>query len=223
VVSERGSLRAQQVVVATNAYTPVTLRWLRGRMVPLRVTLFATHPLEPQDRARLGWPGREGLYTAHEVLESWRLTADGRLLGGSRFVRYGFGSTLAEAPQRLRERLAGLVAQRFPGLEAGIDVFWGGWIGTTLDFLPLLGVRGRPANLHYGVAYNGHGIAQACLFGRLLADAVLGRESEEARLLARRGIWLPPEPLRWLVARGILTALEAADALTDRAIRRLPS
>ena len=219
-----GSLRAERVVVATNAYTPATLRWLRSRVVPLRVTLFATHPLSAEDRARLGWPNREGLYTAHEVLESWRLTADGRLLGGSRWVRYGFGSSLADAASpRLRERLAGLVAQRFPGLDAAAEVFWGGWIGTTLDFLPLLGVRGEPANLHYGLAYNGHGIAQACLLGRVLADTLLGRESQETRLLARRGIWLPPEPLRWLLARGILGALELADALTDRAIRRLGS
>jgi glycine/D-amino acid oxidase-like deaminating enzyme len=222
VETNAGSLRAERVVVATNAYTPVTLRWLRNRLVPLRVTLFATHPLSAADRARLGWPGREGLYTAHQVLESWRLTADGRLLGGSRWVRYGFGSSLADAaPARLRERLAGLLAQRFPGLETGVDAFWGGWIGTTLDFLPLLGVRGEPANLHYGLAYNGHGIAQACLLGRVLADTLLGRENEETSLLARRGIWLPPEPLRWLLARGILGALELADALTDRAIRRL--
>ena len=57
--------------------------------------------------------------------------------------------------------------------------------------------------------------------GHVLADTLLGRENEETSLLARRGIWLPPEPLRWLLARGILGALELADALTDRAIRRL--
>jgi glycine/D-amino acid oxidase-like deaminating enzyme len=217
-----GSLRAERVVVATNAYTPATLGLLRNRVVPLRVTLFATRPLEPGERARLGWPGREGLYTAHEVLESWRLTPDGRLLGGSRFVRYGFGSHLAagDSPRLLR-RLAALVPERFPGLEAPIDVFWGGWIGSTLDFLPLLGTRGPGARLHFGLAYNGHGVAQACLFGRLLADAVLGRPSEEAEILARRGFPLPPEPLRWCLARGILASLELVDAFTDRAIRRL--
>lgn len=220
VVSECGRLRAERIVVATNAYTPATLGWFRHRLVPLRVTLFATGPLAPAERTRLGWPGREGLYTAHEVLESWRLTADGRLVGGSRFVRYGYASRLdpGDSPRLLR-RLAVLLGERFPGLAAPIDAFWGGWIGSTLDFLPLLGRRGP--NLHYGVAYNGHGVAQACLFGRLLADAVQGRESEEAELLARRGIPLPPEPLRWCLARGILGSLELVDALTDRAIRRL--
>jgi glycine/D-amino acid oxidase-like deaminating enzyme len=217
-----GSLRAERVVVATNAYTPATLGWLRHRVVPLRVTLFATRPLAPAEREGLGWPGREGLYTAHEVLESWRLTADARLLGGSRFVRYGYGSHLAagDSPRLLR-RLAALLPERFPGLDAPIDVFWGGWIGTTLDFLPLLGARGPGGRIHYGLGYNGHGVAQACLFGRLLADAVLGRPSEEAELLARRGVPLPPEPLRWCLAQGILGALGLVDALTDRAIRRL--
>jgi len=221
VETERGRLRAERIVLATNAYALASEGWLRRRVVPLRVTLFATRPLLPPERSRLGWPGGEGLYTAHEVLESWRLTADGRLVGGSRFVRYAWGSGLADGSSpRLLRRLAALVAERFPGLDAPIDAFWGGWIGATLDFLPLLGARWRPRNLHYGLAYNGHGIAQACLFGRLLAEAALGRESEEAELLARTGVPLPPEPLRWIVARGILGALELRDRLTDRAIRR---
>jgi glycine/D-amino acid oxidase-like deaminating enzyme len=222
VETAAGALRAQRVVLATNAYTPATLGWMRSRVVPLRVTLFATRPLAASERARLGWPGREGLYTAHEVLESWRLTPDGRLLGGSRWVRCGYGSRLAAGDSpRVFRRLAALLRERFPGLEAPIDVFWGGWIGSTLDFLPLLGTRGREGRVHFGLAYNGHGVAQACLFGRLLADAVLGRPSEDAELLARRGIPLPPEPLRWLLARGLLASLELADARTDRAIRRL--
>lgn len=223
VETARGALRAERLVLATNAYTPATLGRLRGRLVPLRVTLFATHPLGTAERARLGWPGREGIYTAHEVLESWRLTADGRLLGGSRWVRYAFGSALAAGTSpRLIARFAALLRERFPELDAGIDAFWGGWIGTTLDFLPLLGTSGPHANVYHGLGYNGHGVAQACLFGRLLADAVLGRTSEEAELLARRGVPLPPEPLRWLLARGILFSLESLDARTDRAIRRLP-
>ena len=220
--SAGASLRADRVVVATNAYTPATLGLLRHRVVPLRVTLFATHPLPGAARARLGWPAREGLYTAHEVLESWRLTADGRLVGGSRWVRYAYGSALADgASPRLLRRLAGLLEQRFPGLDARVDAFWGGWIAATLDFLPVFATRGRHANLHLGLGYNGHGVAQACLFGKLLADAALGRTSEDAELFARRGVPLPPEPLRALLARGILGALGLVDALTDRAIRRL--
>ena len=221
VETEGGVLSAERVVLATNAYTPATLGWLRHRVIPLRVLLFATEPLSEQARARLGWPGREGLYTAHEILESWRLTADGRLVGGSRWVRYAYGSGLADgASPRLLRRFASLLGERFPGLDARIDAFWGGWIGSTLDFLPVFATRGTHANVHAGLAYNGHGVAQACLFGKLLAEAAQGRESEDAELFARRGVPLPPEPLRWLLARGILGSLALVDAVTDRAIRR---
>jgi glycine/D-amino acid oxidase-like deaminating enzyme len=221
VVTDGGTLRAERVVVATNAYTPATLGWLRLRVVPLHVLLFATEPLSDAARARLGWPGREGLYSAHEILESWRLTRDGRLVGGSRWVRYAYASALADgASPRLLRRLAGLLGERFPGVETRIDAFWGGWIGSTLDFLPVFRTHGSHANLHSGVAFNGHGVAQACLFGRLLADAAQGRESEDAELFTRRGVPLPPEPLRWLLARGVLGSLAIVDALTDRAIRR---
>jgi hypothetical protein len=40
------------------------------------VYLFATAPLGDAERAVIGWRGREGIYTAHEMLESYRLTDD---------------------------------------------------------------------------------------------------------------------------------------------------
>jgi gamma-glutamylputrescine oxidase len=89
----RGRVTAPDAILATNAFTP-QLGLFRHRVVPLRVSLFATEPLTAGQRARVGWPGGEGIYTAHEVLESYRLTADGRIVGGSRYVAYGFASRI---------------------------------------------------------------------------------------------------------------------------------
>ena len=66
-------------------------------MHPLRVSLFETEPLSQEQRDGLGWPGREGIYTAHEALENYRLTHHGTLTGGSKVVRYRYGSRLPEA------------------------------------------------------------------------------------------------------------------------------
>jgi gamma-glutamylputrescine oxidase len=104
--------------------------------------------------------------------------------------------------------------------DVPIECFWGGWIGMTLDFLPLCGVAGTHRNIHHGVGYNGHGIAQATYMGRLLADRVSGIANEDAGLLARRGIPLPPEPLRWLLVRGLIGLFAGMDRRVDRALAR---
>jgi gamma-glutamylputrescine oxidase len=217
-----GSVTADAMVVATNAFTPVTLGRFGSRVCPVRVSLFRTAPLTPEQWARVGWRGSEGIYTAHEILESYRPTADGRIVGGSKMVNYAWGGGLppAEQPQTfaLLERA---FRDRFPMLDdVAIDCFWGGWIGMTLDFLPMCGVTGRHRNIHYGLAYNGHGIAQATYMGRLLADAIGGVPNEDAALLQRRGIPLPPEPLRWLLVRGLIGLFAGMDRRVDRALAR---
>jgi glycine/D-amino acid oxidase-like deaminating enzyme len=101
-----------------------------------------------------------------------------------------------------------------------IESFWGGWIGMTLDFLPMCGVAGKHRNLHYGLAYNGHGIAQATYMGRLLADGVMHVNNEDAELLHRRGIPIPPEPLRWLLVKSLIKLFAGMDARVDRSLAR---
>lgn len=222
VQTTQGSVTAGQLVLATNAFTPVTLNRFASRVCPVRVSLFRTPPLSAEQRARLGWPGREGIYTAHEILESYRIGADGRLIGGSKVVNYAYGSALAPAEQpEAFATLERAFRDRFPMLDdVPIENFWGGWIGMTLDFLPLCGVTGRHANVHYGLAYNGHGIAQASYMGRLLADGVSGVANEDAALLKRRGIPVPPEPLRWLLVRGLIGVFAGMDRRVDRALAR---
>ena len=217
-----GSVTAEKLVIAANAFTPVTLKRMGSRVCPVRVSLFRTAPLTPEQRASLGWPGREGIYTAHEILESYRISADGRIIGGSKVVNYVYGGGLAPAEQPASFALMeSAFRDRFPMLDdVPIECWWGGWIGMTLDFLPLCGVSGRDANIHYGLAYNGHGIAQATYMGRLLADGVSGLANADAELLQRRGIPIPPEPLRWLLVKGLIGLFAGMDRRVDRALAR---
>jgi gamma-glutamylputrescine oxidase len=219
VQTAAGSVKARHGVIATNAFTPVTLKRLGSRVCPVRVSLFRTPPLTPGQRARLGWSNREGLYTAHEILESYRIDGEGRIVGGSKCVDYAYGGGLppAEQPQTFA-RLESAFRDRFPMLDdVPIECFWGGWIGMTLDFLPLCGGSG---NLHWGVGYNGHGIAQATYMGALLADRVDGLANEDVKLLDRRGIPIPPEPLRWLLVKGLIGLFAGMDRRVDRALAR---
>jgi gamma-glutamylputrescine oxidase len=214
-----GSVSADHAVIATNAFTPVTLGRLGHRVCPVRVSLFRTPALTPEQRARVGWPDREGVYTAHEILESYRIDGEGRIVGGSKVVNYAYGGGLS--PPEQPEAFAVLeraFRDRFPMLDdVPVEAFWGGWIGMTLDFLPMCG---SDRNIHHGVAFNGHGIAQATYMGRLLADRVLGVPNEDADLLRRRGIPIPPEPLRWLLVKSLIGLFAGMDARIDRSLAR---
>jgi gamma-glutamylputrescine oxidase len=217
-----GTINANKVVIATNAYTPVTLGRMKSKVFPLRVTIFRSPVLSDSQRTALGWPNGEGVYTAHENLESYRISADNRLIGGSKWVQYGFGSTLPSGfMPELFAKYERLMKERFPQVpDLKIETFWGGWIAMTRDFLPLSGCTNNRGNLFYGMGYNGHGIAQGTYNGRMLADQVLRRANENVDLLKRRMMPLPPEPFRWLGFAALDSALAREDRSTDRDLRQ---
>jgi gamma-glutamylputrescine oxidase len=217
-----GTVTADRVVLATNAYTG-RIGWKRRAVAPLRVALFETEPLPEAVLARLGWRGREGIYTAHEILESYRLTIRGTIVGGSKIVRYAWNGGLAEGydPGAFDVIERGFRA-RFPELAAvPVARFWGGWIGLTLDFLPMIGSTGAHGNVLYGFGYAGHGVAQATLMGAMLAERAAGRRHPSEPALARKERAWPPEPLLWLGAKLLNGTLSALDARTDRQIEAL--
>jgi gamma-glutamylputrescine oxidase len=193
---------------------------LARRLLPLYVQLLRTRPLTAEQLERIGWQGREGIYTAHEVLESWRLTADQRIVGGSKHARYALGGAeLPDADPATATLLEGVLRRRFPEVpDVEIDGHWGGRIGFALDFLPVVGRTGTAGRILYSMSYAGHGIAMASYAGRMLADLASGREGPGALLWKRSTIPLPPEPLRWLVFRALIGFFEAVDRRVDRRI-----
>lgn len=217
-----GTVTADRVVIATNGYTPL-LGWRHRAVINLACSLFETEPLGAEQREALGWRGGEGIYTAHETLESYRLSARGSIVGGVKTVAYRYGSRLSEANDpRAFATIEAAFRERFPGLrELPLRHFWSGWMGYAPDFLPLLGVSGAHRNVHYAIGFAGHGVAQATLIGELVAEQLQGREHPLAKALARRAISWPPEPLRWLAFQAIDRGLAALDARTDRQVRRL--
>lgn len=223
VHAERGRVRAEHVVMATNAWTR-EIGAPGNRIVPLYVTLFETAPLSDADLAGLGgWPHREGVYTAHEVLESYRLSARRTIVGGSKMPRYAWNGrpTGHGGPNaRTQGDVARAFRDRFPTLgHVPIARYWGGWIAMTLSFLPSLGPLDPGRRLWHAMGYNGHGVAQATAVGAILADGIVGRENEWARVFPKPAPPLPPEPFLWLTTRGLLAFFGAIDRVTDRQIR----
>ena len=154
------------------------------------------------------------------MLESYRLTDDHRIVGGAKTVRYGFGGrALADDPATFAF-LEAAFRDRFPALRhVAVTHRWGGPIAFALDFLPTVGVTGRHRNVFYSAGYAGHGIAMASYAGTMVADLLLGRDGPGRALWGRRTVPMPPEPLRWLVATGLVGLFAAIDRRTDRLVR----
>lgn len=223
VRTAHGALRAERVVMATNAWTR-EIGAPGARVLPLYVTLFETEPLDDAQLAAIGgWPRREGVYTAHEILESYRLTSRRTIVGGSKAPRYHWGARPADHDGPNAHSQATIVRgfrDRFPALaEVPIARFWGGWIAMTLNFLPSIGAHGRDGRHWHALGYNGHGVAQATAVGEILADCISGSDNEWARVFPKPAPTLPPEPFLWLTARGLLALFGAIDRVTDRQIR----
>ncbi|GLY38321.1 putative oxidoreductase [Amycolatopsis sp. NBRC 101858] len=175
-----GRVRADRVVLATNAFAGEWCITPRHLSVPIYVAEVETEPIDPARLAALGWTSRMGLVTQHAIMENYRLTPRNTIVFGVRRLERGTGYPLPERTPdpALVEELAGAFDTRFPALaDLAIDRAWGGWIAITSSWLPLAGRIGD--NIYYSIACNGHGLAQAPYVGTLIADAIIDGERHD--------------------------------------------
>ena len=165
VVTQGGSVTADSVVIAGNAYHFLE-RKLRGIMFPVNSFIVATEPLSNEVVAAIN-PKDLAICDPNFVLEYFRLSADKRLLFGGRF-NY-FGDDPAVIKRRHRKKLSRLYPQL---ANIKIDYAWGGTIGVPIKRVPLMG-RISP-NIFYCQGYSGHGVNVTHLAGQILADTVAG-------------------------------------------------
>jgi glycine/D-amino acid oxidase-like deaminating enzyme len=165
VVTEQGSVTADAVVIAGNAYHFLE-RKLRGIMFPVNSFIVATEPLS-EEMVEIINPRDLAVCDPNFVLEYFRLSADKRMLFGGRFNYSGDDPAVIE--KRHRKKLSRLYPQL---ANVGIDYAWGGKIGVPITRVPLLG-RTSPAIL-YCQGYSGHGVNVTHLAGQIMADAVAG-------------------------------------------------
>jgi glycine/D-amino acid oxidase-like deaminating enzyme len=78
-----GTLSAEKLVLATNAYTHHLRRSLSARFIPLYDYILVSDPLLPAQRQAIGWRSRRGVVDARTFFNYYRLTDDGRILWGA--------------------------------------------------------------------------------------------------------------------------------------------
>jgi len=165
VVTESGSVDADAVVIAGNAYHFLE-RELRGILFPVNSFIVATEPLSEEAVAAIN-PHDLAICDPNFVLEYYRLSADKRLLFGGRLNYFGDDPTVIEAKHRRK------IARHYPQLaNVKIDYAWGGTIGVPVNRVPQLGKLSP--NIFYCQGYSGHGVNVTHLTGQIMADAIGG-------------------------------------------------
>lgn len=180
VETPRGVVRANKLVLATNAFGGELAITPKRLSVPIWVTEVETEPIDPARLAALGWTSRSGVVTQHNFMENYRLTSRNTIVFGVRRIQRG-----KSCPLPLRKPDEAVVADlargfetRFPALaDVAAARAWGGWIGITTSWLPLAG--DIDDDIFYSVACNGHGLAQAPYLGSLIADHIVDGEQHE--------------------------------------------
>jgi glycine/D-amino acid oxidase-like deaminating enzyme len=214
-VTATGSVRARNVVVATEAWT-TALPGRRRAVAPVYSLMVATEPLPARFWARVGLAAGETFSDHRHLVIYGQRTADDRLAFGGRGAPYHFGSRIEGHFDRDERVFAGLRATLtglFPGLRgAAFTHAWGGPLGIPRDWHAGVGLD-RDAGLAWAGGYVGDGVGTSNLAGRTLADLILGRDSELTRLpwVGHRSRAWEPEPLRWLGINAGLRAMTAAD------------
>jgi glycine/D-amino acid oxidase-like deaminating enzyme len=165
VVTDQGSVTADFVVIAGNAYHFIE-RKLRGLLFPVNSFIIATEPLTAEQAIEIN-PKDLAVCDPNFVLQYFRLSADKRLLFGGR--RNYFGSD----PETIKKLQISKMLRTYPQLAGTrIDYAWGGTIGVTVNRVPQLGRIS--SNVYYSQGYSGHGVNVTHLAGEIMADVIAG-------------------------------------------------
>jgi len=215
VTTDRGRVRAKIILRATEGFT-ASLPGHRREWLPLNSAQIVTAPLPPEIWAKIGWDGHEILGDFANAYCYCQRTREGRIAVGARGVPYRMGSGIDHRGEPDREtirRLITILHRHFPDtVSVPVDHAWCGVLGVPRDWCATVGLD--PATgIGWAGGYVGVGVSTSNLAGRTLADLVLRRDSDLARLpwVNRRVRRWEPEPLRWLGVRGMYGLLGLAD------------
>ncbi len=169
VITPQGTITADNVVLATNAYIDAKSNKKIGfklarKILPVESFIIATEPLT-QAMADSIINNGMSVCDNNILLDYYRLSADNRLLFGSD------SSSNVDMMAKMRRNMLDV----FPQLEdVNIDYGWGGPIDMTLNASPHFG-RVK-SNVYFAHGFSGHGVALTGLAGRIIAEAIEGND-----------------------------------------------
>ena len=186
VKTDQGELRANAVILGTNAYTDDLWPDLKKVFTMIHYFQLATTPLGKNASHIL--PGKQGLWDTAPIMFNYRRDAFDRLLIGS------MGTIVGDKDKGLSQRWARKQIKRiFPDLgEVDFEEAWYGQIAMTPDHLPRIFELAE--NLYTPIGYNGRGITTGTVFGKAMAELLTGADIADLPLPVSALTTVPSAP-----------------------------
>jgi glycine/D-amino acid oxidase-like deaminating enzyme len=172
VVVDGETILADDVVLATNAWTPRLLPDLpAGALVPARGQILVTQPLPPLLPCPFG---------TNFDKEYGRQTPGGQIIcGGYRRldVNEGLGTYREEVTLPVLAGIALCLSDHFPVLRGKARVVrsWAEIMGFTADGLPMIGRYEPSSGLTIAAGFNGGGFSWGVIVGKVIASLLSGQ------------------------------------------------
>lgn len=202
VRTEAGSLAADTLVIATNAWA-ASIRELSRAIVVVSSDMIATAPI-PQRLRTIGWDKDLSITDSQTMVDYYRITRDDRIAFGKGGWTIALGGRIGPKfdrhPRRTAEVRADFI-RNYPALrDVPITHAWSGPIDRPPDGLPLIGRLPGCHNIFFGIGWSGNGVGPSVIGGRILASLALREKDEWSAhpLVDRRAKHFPPEPLRFV-------------------------
>jgi gamma-glutamylputrescine oxidase len=155
-----GSITASHVVHCVSSLGRNVHRPSGRAVLPVATYVGVTEPLSQQ-----------AINTPCAVADTRRAGDYYRLIDGGRILWGGLITTKVSAPDRLAEKMKGIMLSTYPQLGAPrMDYAWAGLMGYALHKMPLIG-RDHEGQW-FATAFGGHGLNTTAMAGILLARAI---------------------------------------------------
>jgi glycine/D-amino acid oxidase-like deaminating enzyme len=218
-----GTVRADKVLLATNAYTHLLngLKGIRGRQFPMWTAVVVTERLSEAQWEALGWARREAMEDMRQLIHYFRPTADGRILIGGHDTDAPWGMHRSMDQDHFPDIWHGNeehLKRLFPSLrDVKIAYRWSGAVSANADSAPEIGFVGSDRIINVTGCF-GHGVSLGHLHGRLIADLLADKKTEltDFWIVNRKAIRLPGRLLSFMGTKFVRLALNAIDAWQER-------
>ena len=211
VLANSSLVKAPVVIRASEAFSNP------GReFIPLYSLMIASEALPEEIWDQIGVKDRFTFAEGTHLVNYAQRTADNRLAIGGRGASYPFGSKLIEEKEMtssVHQSLEAMVKRWFPVLKnVKFTHAWGGAVAITRNWEPYVQFDKSTGSARLG-GYAGDGVTMSYLASKILADLIVGRESNVTNLhFVNREIrkW-EIEPLRYLAVNSLVKLSGIAD------------
>lgn len=225
VQTDGATITAKKLVIATNAWTHnlKASPKVTNVQAPVWTYQIVTDPLTPEQWQSINWEDKVSIEDNRQLVHYMRITQCGRITmgGGSIGVEYHQKNMALWKNEKVWGDLEKHLKWMFPALkDINVHYKWGGCISANVDMTPEIGFIGD-SDIIYATGCIGHGVSLTQLNGRLIADLVLGKDTELTNfwIVNRKAIPLPPgNLLRFAGAKLIEGVLNAVDWYEETAL-----